>query len=249
METIFTESFENELIKKLSDTFQMKKADFYKKGTFVVSHNKLLNSNRINIYHFYQRAVMLIDPNHYKYMKQVVIQNFRNRIMTTQDLLHFWGDQLTILQENESFTYLEPTAFTPFELQNDVTIRKVEQSDHNVYKELQNACYETEWEDAYVSIDHDDNLGIFQNDNLIGMASMINWDDIVFDIGIIIHPEQRKQNFGKMLMSQLANPCDNQDRILQFRFQESDEASQKLVVSIGFKEFMKKISCSLILNK
>lgn len=247
MEKIFTETFEQDLIQALLLSFQAKKLDFDKMGTYVVPHNKLQNSNRMEIYYLYQQAILLTDPNHYKYLKQVVVQNFRNRIISTSDLLYFWGDQIEILQENEIFAYLDPNNFQPFPLLDGFCFQHV--TECKQFRKLKEACSEIEWEIAYTSIEHEGNLGLFLDDNLIGMASMINWNEIAEDIGIIIHPDYRLKNYGKMLLSEIVSAGLEKNKRMQFRFQQEDEISKKLVTRVGFKEFMRKSSSKLILQK
>ncbi len=119
----------------------------------LIARDKLKNSNRMNIYQHHNKSFMLVDPNHFKPLKQTIIQNFRQKAISQDDVLSFWGTQVEILSADEHFSYLDPEFFQPTEKADDYTIRVLESSDKVHYSKLKESCSEYEWEEAYVYLE------------------------------------------------------------------------------------------------
>lgn len=243
MEKIYTENFEKKLIEKIASAFRCDASEFAREGTLIIARDKLKNSNRMNIYQYQNKSFMLVDPNHFKPLKQTIIQNFRQKAISQNDVLSFWGTQVEILSADEHFSYLDPEFFQPIEETEEYSIRILNADDNESYETLKESCSEYEWEEAYVYLETGIVFGIWQKEELLGVANCIDWDGIVEDIGIIVHPNFRRKGVGKRLLTELCKWGIAENKLLQFRYQNEYESVARFVSSMGFKSFMTRLSC------
>jgi GNAT superfamily N-acetyltransferase len=242
MKNIYSEEFEKKIITAFASIFGCEENDFYRSNTLVVAQEKLKNSNRVNFYQFLQKGFVLVDPNHFKKMKQIIIQNFRQRAIKESDVNSFFGDSLEILSEEVNYSYLDPAFFVPTEKKETLEIRNLTNKDLKSYQKLKNRCSIYEWEEAYIHLEQGVNFGIWQENNLLGIGGIIDWDEKFSDMSIIIHPDYRNQKYGKILLTELCKWGLEHEKILQFRHKEDDDIVRKLITSVGFKAFMTKLS-------
>jgi GNAT superfamily N-acetyltransferase len=243
VQKIYTEEFEKKIVKKIAFAFGCEESEFYRVGNLVISQPNLKNSNRMNIYSFENKSFLLIDPNHFKTMKQIIVQNFRQKTVTESDITSFFGFQVEVLSADEQFYYLDPAFFSPEMNIQGYAIKNLTLHDKESYYLLQESCLAHEWEEAYIQLEHGIIFGIWKEDNLIGVANSIDWDGIVSDIGMIIHPGYRNIGLGKLLLSALCEWGIKENIILQFRCANNQEKIGNLIRKIGFKPFMDKLAC------
>jgi ribosomal protein S18 acetylase RimI-like enzyme len=248
MKTIYTEAFEKKLVEHFAQAFGCTEAEFYRKGTFVIASQKLINSHRLNLYQMAEKSFILVDPNHFKEMKQLSMQLFRQKAITAEDAVSYFGDTIEILALDEQFAYLDPAFFRIVSPSPDFVLRHLSNNDKKSYLQLKESCLEYEWEEAYIHFDQNVNFGIFKEEQLVGIAGFIEWDGIFSDIGIIVHPGFRQCGIAKILLSKLCEEGIEAERILQFRYSCDQIEVSKLIESIGFRTLMLKFSCRFTFN-
>lgn len=242
MKNIYSEEFGKKIVATFAFLFGCGEKDFYHSNTLVVPQQKLKNSNRVNFYQFPQKGFVLVDPNHFKKMKQIIIQNFRQKAIKESEVNSFFGDSLEILSEEVNYSYLDPAFFMPAEKKETPEIKNLTNKDLKNYQKLKESCSVYEWEEAYIHLEQGVNFGIWQENNLLGIGGIIDWDKKFSDISIIVHPDYRNQGYGKILLTELCKWGLEQEKILQIRHKEDDGIVRKLITSVGFKPFMTKLS-------
>ncbi|MDZ7671822.1 MAG: GNAT family N-acetyltransferase [Halanaerobiales bacterium] len=155
-------------------------------------------------------------------------------------------DQLKDLFNNHNFTdepnthclFLNPESHETVNPPKDYKIRKIDKSFKNKFNELKKECSKDDLEEAQVSLDDDYIVGCFYNNKLISAASYWFWGEGLADIGVITHPEFRKNGLAKAIISYLTLKGIELNRINIYRHAADNKASKRLALAMNFQEKM-----------
>ncbi len=117
---------------------------------------------------------------------------------------------------------------------SDSRVRLLTDSDADALNDLLSLCTEEEGELANVSIEQEIPLGLFKNNCLLAVASLIFDGDLIADVGVITHPQYRKCGFGKIVVIELVRKKIENGRIVQYTTQQINTGSKRLAEAIGF---------------
>lgn len=76
-----------------------------------------------------------------------------------------------------------------------------------------------------VNLDQDFPMGLFENHQLLAIASFIFESDTIADVGIITHPQHRGKGFSKVVVIELVRYGLQLKRIVQYTTQVQNKTS------------------------
>jgi RimJ/RimL family protein N-acetyltransferase len=135
-------------------------------------------------------------------------------------------------------SYLYPPDFRHTSLPKGFTIRQLEPSDAQALAELQAACGANENDEAEVSVEDEIPFGCFYESRLATVATGFTLTGFM-DIGVLTHPDFRKQGLGGAAVSTLSAWCLERDILPQYRCSETNTASHKLALKLGFETLIR----------
>lgn len=118
-------------------------------------------------------------------------------------------------------------------IKNTKLCRQLTIKDEVLFNAFKAECSEEDKEEGMVSLDDDFVYGLFVDDKIVAVSSLWNWGDVISDVGILVHPQYRKNGFAKTVCQTLMS---NIDKKFVWRCDEKNKASYNLAMSIGFKE-------------
>ncbi|WP_166829663.1 GNAT family N-acetyltransferase [Thalassoroseus pseudoceratinae] len=135
----------------------------------------------------------------------------------------------------ERVLYLHPDRFRS---QPAPDVRRLTLDDGHALTDLHRACPMLDQRMANINIDHPAVFGKFTNDELIAVASFIESDfDAIADIGVLVHPDHRRQGNGQAVVSALAEHGLNNNRIVQYWRLDYNSGSANIADRLGFTEY------------
>lgn len=135
--------------------------------------------------------------------------------------------------ERSLLSYLYPPDFTPAALPSGFTIRQLGSGDKQALAELQAACRAEEIDEAEVSVEDEIAFGCFCGRQLATVATGFTLTGFM-DIGVITHPDFRKQGLGEAVVSTLSAWCLGREILPQYRCSDTNIPSHKLALRLGF---------------
>jgi len=80
--------------------------------------------------------------------------------------------------------------------------------------------------------------GIFAKRQLVAYASHRYWDEIIADMGVLVHPHYRSRGLGKMVVSVLCEWCMKNGVVPMYRVFNDHAHSFRIPQVLGFKEMV-----------
>lgn len=135
----------------------------------------------------------------------------------------------------ERVLYLHPDRFCP---QPDVAVRPLTDADGRALTDLHRACPMLDQRMANINIDHPAVVGKFLDGQLIAVASFIESEfDTIADVGVLVHPDHRRQGNGQAVVSALAEHGLKTNRIVQYWRLDMNSGSVHIAERLGFSEY------------
>lgn len=117
---------------------------------------------------------------------------------------------------------------------DEVEVRELEYKDIEILENLKSACDPQEVNIAQIMIDDIHVLGAFVKDKLVGVSSILDlWG--TYDIGILVHPDYRRQGISTMLVSANANWVLSENKICMYRCDDFNIGSINTAKKLGFQ--------------
>jgi GNAT superfamily N-acetyltransferase len=104
--------------------------------------------------------------------------------------------------------------------------------------DLQARCSARELELAQICMDDLSVTGWFAGEQLVGVASLLQTDADIYDIGVLTHPEFRGQGIGVKLTTCLRNAVTGRGDIAQYTTMDSNRGSVRVAEKCGFDLFV-----------
>lgn len=127
--------------------------------------------------------------------------------------------------------------FKPF-INENFQYRLLNEKDAELVSEFKKQFNETELEYGSVSIEDPVVMGAFDQDKLIAVASMWEWENDLDDIGLIVDTSYRRQGLGKSVVSKIVEAVIN-DKICIYRADYDNPGSVKIAEALGFERITK----------
>ena len=129
----------------------------------------------------------------------------------------------------------------PSTVKGDFTARRLHPENDNTYlRSLYDACTEEDLDEAEIYVDDPDPViyGMFAKEQLVTYASHRYWDEIIADMGVLIHPNYRSQGLGKAVVSALCDWCIQNNVVPMYRVFSDHPHSQRIPQALGFQELV-----------
>ncbi len=139
--------------------------------------------------------------------------------------------------------YLFPADLPTRHLPGGFALRRLTDGDQEQLRQLEETNSVEEVSEAYVAVDHEMACGVFQlggqgeTPHLVTAASAYERAGFV-DPGVITHSDFRKRGFGSAAVHALCQWAIRQDRIMQYRCDRDNVASQGVARRLGFKPYV-----------
>ena len=89
-------------------------------------------------------------------------------------------------------------------------------------------------EEAEVDVDDPLAVGIAEDGRLLAIASLLDEGSGTVDIGVLVHPAQRRRGLGAAVVREIAERATRAERLVQYRCNRENEASAGLARVCGF---------------
>lgn len=139
--------------------------------------------------------------------------------------------------------HLFPPDLPERHLPGGFALRRLIPGDRDQLRDLQEASSVEEVSDAYVSIDHEIACGVFrlgrqgETPHLVTAASAFDRSGFV-DPGVLTHPDYRGRGFGSAAIHALCQWAIREKRLIQYRCNRENQASQRVAQRLGFTEYI-----------
>ena len=222
--------------------FSCARGDFVNSGTLVIGEEDLVGTGSIYLYHIDNMSVVRIAPS---LANQVGLAEGHGRdsvSLTVNELQSLVGEGYRIEVEGTLLDcYLDPLDFRSFTAVGDFTARRLcPESDTPYLLSLYAACTEEDLDEAAINVDEPDPViyGMFDAGRLVAYASHRYWDEIIADIGVLIHPNYRSRGLGKAVVSELCEWCIQNEVVPMYRVFSDHDHSRRIAQALGFKEMV-----------
>jgi RimJ/RimL family protein N-acetyltransferase len=115
------------------------------------------------------------------------------------------------------------------------SIRALTRKDKKSLELMKMTCTEPELAHGQVAIDDDLVIGVFQDNVLVGAASLWFWGDDLADIGVITGPKYRNNGVASAVVAEACNRALAMGRTPMFRCDDDNITSVKLALALGFE--------------
>lgn len=163
-------------------------------------------------------------------------------------VLYEFNDFAWVLKPNESNVILSHHNFKRLLKDGDITnimfiddikpknistnnCRKLTKRDIQKFNMFSNSCSKEDRQEGMVSLDDYLVYGLFENGNIVAVASLWNWGSTLCDVGVLVHPDYRRKGYAKSVCIALIKSSANK---YIWRCDAGNSASKLLAESIGF---------------
>lgn len=218
--------------------FVCARQDFVHSGTLVIKERELAETGKTYLYHIDKMSIVRIAPFLAKQagLPDGYDRGFGSLAANTLQALVPVAVESTFLDY-----YLDPKDLERFAVGTQFTTRQLDaENDRTALLALYESCTEADLDAAEVSIEEPDPVifGVFEGAQLVAYASHRYWDDVIADIGVLIHPGYRGRGLGKAVVSALCEWCIRNDIVPMYRVYSSHVRSRRIPEALGFKEWV-----------
>jgi GNAT superfamily N-acetyltransferase len=224
-----------------ANRFEFDVKEFTKPGTIIRPEASLDENNRCILYNFDQLSCLRISE---KLAVQIGLQagKLEGQFLSKEALIEKCAPYAEIEYNSTLMDhFLNPDDFQPKPIPEPFTLRQLDgEKDAALLTAYYATCTEAELDEADIDFDEPDPIifGLFDDDQMAAYASHRYWDDILADIGVLIHPHYRSRGLGKAVVSVITDWCLNNDIVPMYRVFSYHQQSIKIAQSLGFKLFV-----------
>ena len=215
---------------------------FVHSGTLIIEDGEHSETNNMYIYHIDKMSIVRIAPSLSKQMGLPGRHEGDSVSLTVSGVKSLVGKKYQIERVNTlRDCFLDPKDFVCFSANGDFTARRlVPEKDNAHLLSLFNVCTEEDLDGADIYVDEPDPViyRMFDGEQLVAYASHRYWDEVIADIGVLIHPSYRGRGLGKTVVSTLCEWCIQNDVIPMYRVFSDHVHSRRIPQALGFKELV-----------
>ena len=198
-------------------------------------------NNRCFLYNFDSLTYLRISE---KLAKQIGLQvgKLEGQILGKEALIEKCAPYANIEYKSTLMDhFLNPDDFNPKPIPEPFTLRQLDGGkDAELLTAYYATCTEAELDEADIDFDEPDPIifGLFDGDQMAAYASHRYWDDILADIGVLIHPQYRSRGLGKAVVSVITDWCFQNNIVPMYRAFSDHRQSIRIAQSLGYKLFV-----------
>lgn len=224
-----------------ANRFDFDVKEYSKPGTIIRPEASLDENNRCILYNFAELSCLRISE---KLAEKIGLQagKLEGDILNKATLIDMCTPYADIEYSSTLMDhFLYPDDFTPKQIPEPFTLRQLDgEIDAARLTAYYATCTEAELDEADIDFDEPDPIifGLFDGDQMAAYASHRYWDDILADIGVLIHPQYRSRGLGKAVVSVITDWCIQNDIVPMYRVFSYHHQSIQIAQSLGFKLFV-----------
>lgn len=215
--------------------FGREREELTRPGTLVIQEKELAETGKVHLYHIDRLSVVRIDPS--LAAQAGLPEGYHpDRGTLTADMLQ--ASLPVDLASTFLDYFLDPKDFKCFSSPESFTTRRLHaEQDNPQLQGLYAACTEEELDLADINVKEPDPVmyGMFAGEQLVAYAGHRYWEEVIADIGVLIHPAYRGQGLGKAVVSALCEWCLKNDVVPMYRVFSYNVHSCRIAESVGFK--------------
>jgi len=216
--------------------------DFDHPGTLMIRDDELNGTGKFYLYHIDKMSVARIDPSLSKQMGLPDGHDCASVSLSANGFKSLAREDYRVDVENTLLDYfLDSRDFVFFSARGNFTARQLNPEIDNAHLlSLYNVCTEDELDAAAIYVDEPDPViyGLFDEEKLVAYASHRYWDEVIADIGVLIHPGYRGRGLGKAVVSALCEWCISNDIVPMYRVFTGNIHSCRIPAALGFKQLV-----------
>lgn len=205
-------------------------------GTTIFPRENLQGEGAIYHYGMKKHVILRMDPALIPALEQLVAQAGPSTALAPDDLRTFFGDARFDIDDMYPHFYLDPAHFVSAPPREDVSFRRLEQAEYDRLDTLFGKCSEHDLEEADIWLEEPDPVIFcgFQDDHMVAYASHRYLNDVIAEVGVLIHPEFRGRGLGRSVVSALSQWCIDNDKLPQYQVDERHTHSRRIPESLGY---------------
>ncbi|HVO44232.1 MAG TPA: GNAT family N-acetyltransferase [Aggregatilineales bacterium] len=179
-------------------------------------------------------AVVIVMAQHPSLLDRAALASLQDGVITADRLIARFPEAGLKLLWRDPIYYLKPEKLPPATGPN---VRWLTASDRPALAALEHACSELEVKMAEITIDDPAVAGYFMEGRLVGATSLLFMDDVIADIGVLVHPAYRKSGIASEMVRIISRWGIEHNRILQYTTTETNTGSMAVARKNGFDLF------------
>ena len=246
---ILTDRFNELVFRFWSRRFACETLDLDRPHTLFYADAELKSKERAVIYHIGNMCVLRITPELLE-ATDLKSHSLWNRETITLDSLRAvlkdkWQVELKstlldwFLDADDHQSHLPPDSFTAQRVDGV--------KEDAVLRDLYASVTEQDLDEAEIYVDEPDPVifGLFNGDKMIAYTSHRYWEDLICDIGVLVHPQFRNLGLGKAVVSALCEWCIENEKIPMYRVFDDHLHSVRIPEALGFQKLITISSISI----
>ena len=218
--------------------FGCERDDFVHPGTLVIKEEELAGTGRLHLYHIDRMSIVRADPS---LAQQAGLPDGYDRDFGSLTVSRLQGSIRVEVASTFLDYFLDAKDFKCHTARGHFTTRRLDaENDNPQLLRLYEACTEEDLDEAAINVDEPDPViyGMFAGEQLVAYASHRYWEDVIADMGVLIHPGYRGRGLGKAVVSALCEWCLQNDVIPMYRVFSYNAHSCRIAQALGFKEIV-----------
>jgi len=237
-------AFDTAVYEKWADRYHCTIEDLKRPGTEIIPEEDFANSNAIHIWTIGKRAFARVDPAYEALARRALAAQPEGTALAADHVATAVIPHSIRKIEDNLLFYLHPAEFHPVLAGEEFVLRQLTQDDADALSALRAACPAAEVEEAEVSVEDEIGFGCFSGTQLVSIATGFRLTGFM-DIGVLTHPDYRRQRLGKACVSALGRWCLDNDIIAQYRCRARNTGSRSIAEGLNFDLFFTQQSVLL----
>ena len=224
-----------------ANRFEFNVKELSQPGTIIHPEAALNENNRCILYNFGQLNLLRISET---LAEQIGFHSgkLKGNILSKEALIEKCTPYTNIEYSSTLLDhFLNPDDFTPKQIPESFTLRQLDgKKDDALLTAYYAACTAEELDEADIDFDEPDPIifGLFDGTQMAAYASHRYWDEVIADIGVLIHPHYRNRGLGKAVVSIISEWCLQNNIVPMYRVFSYHRYSINIAQSLGFKLFV-----------
>jgi len=226
-----------------ANRFNCNQEDFTHPGTQVIIEEDFDETDRVVLYYIDQMSVVRIAPNMAKRAGLTIGYDRELGSLMVAQLQKLIGGEYKIEAGTPLLDcYLYSEDFEPFAVPDDFSARQLfPENDKFLLLDFYGQCTAEDLDEADIFVGKPDPVifGLFDGDKMIAYASHRYWDNVIADMGVLVHPNYRRLGLGKAVVSELCRWSIENDIVPMYRVFQEHVHSCRIQEALGFTEMVR----------
>lgn len=230
------ETFQQEIFRNWTTHFGCSPATVQQAGATLLPADKYAGQRLIALWHIGAHTFAEHDPACTQVLQRVVADLPADAALTGDTLKQSWGADAIAAHDLGLVHYLYPPDLPPYTPSAPFVLRQLTLADAAAMAALHAANSPEDVDEGYVEVSHEIAFGCFAGDQLVAAASGYRRTGFM-DIGVLTHPEFRRQGLGKATVGALCAWSSKQGLIAQYRCNATNVSSHGVAQALNFRLF------------